>query len=133
MTRLLAGFVIAACFAGPALAQPPAKAAKPPSLASRIAALEKENKALRTDIDRLQQQLNRRDVVARRGGMFTPGSAGLIQPTSVSDAQAQSNAIIRQQDVNSQIGNLQLQQNIAQDRLREQQLFQPSPAFPPSP
>ena len=132
MRRLLAGFVIATCFAGPALAQPAAQAAKPPSLISRIEALEKENKALRADIAQLQQQVtqNARDLVARRGGLSAPGPAGIIQPMSVSEAQAQSNAIIRQQEVNSQIGNLQLQQNITQDRLREQQLFQPSPGFP---
>ena len=48
-----------------------------------------------------------------------------IAPLDLATIQSQSNAIIQQQNIAGQLNNLQLQQNIMQDRIREQQLFNP--------
>jgi hypothetical protein len=129
-------FVFAICLAVPAMAQPAATATKPVSLAARVAALEKDNSALRGDIERLQTLLTqtRRDMLTMQGGRisgYVPGPAGAptIAPLSVPAQQAQANAAIQNQGVSQQLNNLQLQQNMMQDRQREQQLFQPAPPF----
>lgn len=57
-----------------------------------------------------------------------PASAQ-IAPLDLATIQSQSNAIIQQQNFGSQINSLQLQQNITQDRIREQQLFTPQPLY----
>ncbi len=67
-----------------------------------------------------------------------PGSAiAQIQPQSLPSQQAQTQSQLNQQSTQSQLGNLQLQQGMAQDRQREQQLFTPQttpvPHTPPPP
>ena len=128
--RPLCALALTLCLGGPALAQP---AAKPASLAARVTALEKDNAALREDVDRLQTLLiqTRRDLIVAEGGRlsgYVPGPTGapVIRPLSVPAQQAQANAAIQQQGVNQQLNTLQLQQNMAQDRAREQQLFHPA-------
>jgi hypothetical protein len=130
--RLLSAFVLTLCVVPPALAQP----AKPASMTARDAALEKDNAALREDVDRLQKLLTqtRRDMVTMDGSRMSSYAVGAlaaptIQPMSVPAQQAQANAAIQQQGINQQLNNLQLQQNMAQDRAREQQLFQPAAPF----
>jgi len=128
MARLVPLLTLMAWLAAPALAQAPAK-----SLAARVGALEKENAALRGDVDRLEKLLTqtRRDMSAARGnrigaGYVAPPPPGaLIEPQGLSAQQAQTGAAIRQQGVQQQMNNLQLQQQMLQDRQREQQLFQP--------
>jgi hypothetical protein len=135
-SRLLSTFALAILLAAPALAQPAATAARPASLAARVAALEKDNAALRGDVGRLQALLTqtRRDMLTMQGNRisgYVPGPAGAptIQPLSVPAQQAQADAAIQSQGVNQQLNTLQLQQNMMQDRQREQQLFQPAPPF----
>jgi hypothetical protein len=64
-----------------------------------------------------------------------PGAAmAQIQPQSLSSQQAQTQAQLNQQNTQSQMNNLRLEQGMAQDRQREQQLFTPPtprPAQPP--
>jgi len=63
-----------------------------------------------------------------------PGSAiAQIQPQSLSSQQAQIQSQLNQQNTQSQLGNLQLQQGMAQDRQREQQLFTPQTPVPQTP
>jgi hypothetical protein len=60
-----------------------------------------------------------------------PGSAfAQIQPQSLPSQQAQTQSQLNQQSTQSQLGNLQLQQGMAQDRQREQQLFMPPTSGP---
>jgi len=125
-SRLLCALLVTACAASPALAQ----SKKPASLEARLTALEKENAELRADVDRLQKLLTqtRTDMVTRRGGgagfIPTPVSPG-SQPLGLAAQQSQTNAAIQAQGTQQQLNNLQLQQNMMQDRAREQQLFQP--------
>ena len=56
-----------------------------------------------------------------------PASAQ-IAPQDLATQQAQTQAQLNQQNAQSQINDLQLQQNMAQDRAREQQLFPATPA-----
>lgn len=122
------------CLAAPALAQ---QKSRPQSLEARVEALEKENAALRADVERLQQQMTR----TRNGLAVTSGLAGQlsyppgIQPRSLGQQQADANAIIQQQNLQTQMNSLQLQQSLMQDRAREQPLFLPQPygALPPAP
>ena len=132
--RLLSAFAVMLCLAAPAFAQ---TEAKPASVAARLSALEKENAALRQDVDRLQAlpTQTRHDMIVMEGnkvGSVTympPQPGALVQPMSIPSQQAQANAAIQSQGVQQQLNNLQLQQNMAQDRTREQQLFQPTPPF----
>jgi hypothetical protein len=132
VSRLFSGFALVCCLAAPALAQ---TAAKPASVAARLTALEKENASLRDDVDRLQKLLTqtRRDMINMEGNRVSGYVAGAlpppIRPQGLPALQAQADAAIQQQGVNQQLNNLQLQQNMAQDRAREQQLFQPTPPF----
>jgi hypothetical protein len=121
----------------PAAAQPAEKSA---SLAARVAALEKDNAALRGDVEKLQTLLTqtRRDMLTMQGSRisgYVPGPAGAptMAPLSVPAQQAQANAAIQQQGVSQQLNTLQLQQNMMQDRAREQQLFQPATPFGATP
>jgi len=131
-SRLLGGFAMACCLAAPVLAQP---AARPASMAARLSALEKENAALRADVDRLQALVTqtRRDMITIEGSRVSGYVSGAvpppIRPLGLPAQQAQADAAIQQQGVGQQLNNLQLQQNMAQDRAREQQLFQPTPPF----
>jgi hypothetical protein len=113
----------------PACAQAPAK-----PLAARVAALEKENAALREDVDRLEKLLiqTRRDMLTVQAGRIGGGAyvappmpGAVIEPQNIPQQQAQTDAAIRQQGIQQQMNNLQLQQQMMQDRQREQQLFQP--------
>jgi hypothetical protein len=52
-----------------------------------------------------------------------------IQPLDVPGIQSQYNAIIQQQNLGTQLNSLQLQQNLAQDRIRELDLFRPQTPF----
>ena len=131
--RLVCAFALVFCFAVPAVAQPVTKSA---SVAARLSALEKDNAALREDIDRLQKLLvqTRHDMIVMEGGAVSSGYvartvAPTIQPMGVPAQQSQANAAIQQMGVNQQLNSLQLQQNMAQDRAREQQLFQPAAPF----
>jgi len=125
-SRLLCALLVTACVASPALAQ----SGKPASLEARLTALEKENAELRADVDRLQKQLTqtRTDMTMRRGAgvgfIPTPVSPG-SQPLGLAAQQSQTNTAIQAQGTQQQLNNLQLQQNMMQDRAREQQLFQP--------
>jgi hypothetical protein len=128
-SRLFAAALVTAGLVTPALAQ---SARKPASMEARLTALEKENAELRADVDRLQKLLTqtRYDMVTTRGGVgfvpppISPGS----QPMGLAAQQAQTNAAIQAQGTQTQLNNLQLQQNMMQDRAREQQLLQP-PVF----
>jgi hypothetical protein len=127
MNRALCAVFALACACLPALAQP---SGKPASVEARLTALEKENAALRADVDRLQKMLSqtRTDLATRRGagvGFLPPPPAPGTQPMDLSAQQAQTNAAIQSQSTQTQLNNLQLQQNMMQDRAREQQLFQP--------
>jgi hypothetical protein len=131
-SRPLSALVLTLCLAAPALAQP----VRPTSMAARVTALEKDNAALREDVDRLQKLLTqtRRDMITMDGSRMSGYAVGAlaaptIQPMSVPAQQAQANAAIQSQGVGQQLNNLQLQQNMAQDRAREQQLFQPAAPF----
>lgn len=127
-SRLLPAFAISALLIVPALGQP---AAKPPSLTARIEALEKENQTLRDDVDRLQALVTqtRRDMITMSGARISGGYVApvpsLVQPQSLASQQAQTQAQISQMNTQSQLNNLQLQQSMAQDRLREQQVLPP--------
>ena len=57
---------------------------------------------------------------------FTAPAWAQIQPQDLAAQQAQTQSQVNQQNTQSQINNLQLQQNMAQDRAREQQLFHPA-------
>ena len=134
-SRLLSGLALLLCVAVPVAAQT-AIAAKPASVTARLSALEKENAALREDVDHLQQLLTqtRRDMIVMEGGVVSSSALArtvspTMQPMGVPAQQAQSNAAIQQMGVNQQLNTLQLQQGMAQDRAREQQLFQPAPPF----
>jgi hypothetical protein len=120
--------LILLCLTAPALAQP-AKSTKPPSLEARVEALEKENAALRADLDRLQRQLyGTRAALSSSSSLAAQASlAPTIQPKTVQEQQAETNAIIQQNNLSTQMNNLQLQQNMMADRQREQQLFLPQP------
>jgi hypothetical protein len=124
--------------AAPAVAQQ--APARPASVTERLNALEKQNAALRQDVDRLQALLvqTRRDLLVAQGAYVSAGSAytgavgstiyqPTIQPQSLASQQAQANAAIQAQGTQQQLNNLQLQQNLAQDRARDQQLFNPQP------
>lgn len=137
MFRLVPAFAVVALLIVPALAQAPAK---PQSVSARLAALEKENAALRQDVDRLQALLlqTRRDLIAEQTGRVigvgaATGAAAAsiyqptIQPQSLASQQAQANAAIQAQSTQQQLNNLQLQQNLAADRARDQALFNPQP------
>ena len=65
VARIVPALTLMACLAAPALAQAPSR-----SLAARVGALEKENAALRADVDRLEKLLTqtRRDMVTVQGG-----------------------------------------------------------------
>jgi len=128
VARIVPALTLMACLAAPALAQAPSR-----SLAARVGALEKENAALRADVDRLEKLLTqtRRDMATVQGGRVgaayvapTPPGA-LIEPQGLAAQQTQTDAAIRQQGVQQQMNNLQLQQQMLQDRQREQTLFQP--------
>jgi hypothetical protein len=126
--RIVPALTLMACLAAPALAQAPSR-----SLAARVGALEKENAALRADVDRLEKLLTqtRRDMVTVQGGrvgaayVAPPPPGALIEPQGLAAQQTQTDAAIRQQGVQQQMNNLQLQQQMLQDRQREQTLFQP--------
>ncbi len=126
MARIVPALAILLCVAAPALAQTPSR-----SLAARVTTLEKENAALRDDVDRLEKLLTqtRRDMVTVRGGpvgVYVPSPPGAaLEPQGLAAQQAQTNAAIQQQGVQQQMNNLQLQQQMLQDRQREQTLFQP--------
>jgi hypothetical protein len=128
VARIVPALTLMACLAAPALAQAPSR-----SLAARVGALEKENAALRADVDRLEKLLTqtRRDMVTVQGGrvgaayVAPPPPGALIEPQGLAAQQTQTDAAIRQQGVQQQMNNLQLQQQMLQDRQREQTLFQP--------
>lgn len=134
--RMFAALAIVSGLAMPALAQTP-----PRSLAARVTALEKENAALRQDVDRLQTLLTqtRRDMLVAQGNRIgasaayvaPPPAGALVEPRSIPQQQVQTNAAIQQQGVQQQLNTLQLQQQMTQDRVREQQLFQPQTYGPP--
>jgi hypothetical protein len=134
VARMFPAVAIALCLALPAFAQAPSK-----SLAARVTALEKENTALREDVDRLEKLLTqtRRDMLtvqaARIGGAYVapPLPGATVEPLNIPQQQAQTDAAIRQQGIQQQMNNLQLQQQMMQDRQREQQLFQPQTYGPP--
>jgi hypothetical protein len=127
-TRLIACLFLF-CLA-PALAQQ--APANRQSLEARVEALEKENASLRADVDRLQKQLGQ----TRNGVTASAGLAGqlsyppTIQPRSLQQQQADANAVIQQNNMQTQMNNLQLQQQLMQDRQREQQLMMPQPYGP---
>src|SRR6185503_2177123 len=94
--------LILLCLTAPALAQP-AKPAKPPSLEARVEALEKENAALRADLDRLEKQL-----YGARASLSSTSSLALqsaippaIQPRTVQQQAAETNAIIQQNNLST--------------------------------
>jgi hypothetical protein len=135
IARMFPALAIALCLALPAFAQTPSK-----SLAARVTTLEKENAALREDVDRLEKLLTqtRRDMLtvqaARIGGgayVAPPLPGATVEPLNIPQQQAQTDAAIRQQNTQTQLNNLQLQQQMMQDRQREQQLFQPQTYGPP--
>ena len=136
-SRLLPAFAVAALLIAPALAQ----TAKPPSLVARIEALEKENQALRDDVNHLQSLLiqTRRDMITMEGGAIRGGGGyvatapSLLQPQSLASQQAQTQAQINQMNTQTQLNSLQLQQSMAQDRLREQQVLPPPNPFGATP
>ena len=131
----LAPFAIICVLILPASAQ----TAKPGSVASRLDALEKENASLREDVSRLQALLiqTRRDLITMTSGPIAGGYAPVppvgstIGPMSLDAQSAQSQAAIQNQNVNQQLNNMQFQQQLLQDRAREQQLFQPAPGTTP--
>lgn len=128
MARIVPALAVLLCVAAPALAQTSSR-----SLAARVTTLEKENAALRDDVDRLEKLLTqtRRDMATMQGGRIgaayvaPPPPGALIEPRSLPAQQAQTNTAIQQQGVQQQMNNLQLQQQMLQDRQREQTLFQP--------
>jgi len=130
VTRLLPAFTVAALLIAPAFGQAPAK---PPTLAARIDALEKENEQLRADVNRLQTLLvqTRREMIMAEGatlggtGGYVATAPSLLQPQSLASQQAQTQAQINQMNTQTQLNSLQLQQSMAQDRLREQQVLPP--------
>jgi hypothetical protein len=63
-----------------------------------------------------------------------PGAAlGQIQPQDLASQRAQTQSQLNQQNTQTQLGNLQLQQGMAQDRQREHQLFTPQTPAPRTP
>ncbi len=128
VSRLLPALAIAALLVMPALGQAPGK---PGSLAARIDALEKENASLREDVTRLQALLTqtRRDMIGMRSAPIIGGYVGSVpsplQPQSLAEQSAAAQAQINQMNTQTQLNNLQLQQNMAMDRLREQQVLPP--------
>lgn len=57
-----------------------------------------------------------------------------IQPETLQQQQAQTQATLNEQNAQAQANNQQLRQNMAQDRQRTQQLFHPpQPVAPPAP
>jgi hypothetical protein len=122
-TRLTASLLLL-CLAAPALAQP---AKRPPSLEARVDALEKENAALRADVTRLEEQLagTRYGLAASAGAVGSLAYPPTIQPQPLAQQQANADAIIQQNNMATQMNNLQMQQNLMMDRQREQQLSQP--------
>ena len=56
------------------------------------------------------------------------GASAQIAPQDLATQQAQTQDQLNQQNAQSQASDLQLQQNMAQDRAREQQLFPATPA-----
>src|SRR5262249_11570907 len=132
-TRLIACLFLLSL--SPAMAQQAPAKGRSQSLEARVEALEKENASLRADVDRLQKQLGQ----ARNGVAVTAGLAGqlsyppTIQPQTLQQQQANANAVIQQNNMQTQMNNLQLQQQMMADRQREQQLMMPQPygALPP--
>jgi len=130
-SRLFPALCLAVLVVVPALAQAPKPSDKPPSLTARIEALEKDNQALRDDVNRLQALLTqtRRDMItmsgARIGGGFVALPAPSLPPQSLAEQSAQAQAQINQMNTQTQLNSLQLQQSMAQDRLREQQALPP--------
>lgn len=53
-----------------------------------------------------------------------------IQPLDLAGVQAQTQSQLNQQNLQTQLNSLQLQQGMTQDRIREQQLFLPQPGMP---
>lgn len=132
-TRLTACLVL--LLLAPALAQQTPAPKHPQSLEARMDALEKENAALRADMDRLQRQLyGTRAALSTTSGLAAQASLQpTLQPQTVQQQQAEANAIIQQNNLSTQMNNLQLQQNMMADRQREQQLMMPQPYGPVPP
>lgn len=58
---------------------------------------------------------------------FTAPAYAQLQPQDLATQQSQTQSQLNQQSTQTQLNNLQQQQNMAQDRAREQQLFTPQP------
>jgi hypothetical protein len=56
-------------------------------------------------------------------------AAAQIAPLDLAGIQSQSQNIIQQQNIGSQLNSLRLNQNITQDRIREMELFRPHQSF----